>query len=63
MTKKVFMVKAIRYVKDAFINDGDGVMDFVGTVERLKPDCFVVNDNKAFCQAHPEAISLKIRRK
>ena len=41
------MVKAIRYVKDAFINDGDGVMDFVGTVDRLKPDIFVVNEDGA----------------
>lgn len=41
------MVKAIRYVKDAFINDGDGVMDFVQTVDRLKPDVFVVNADGA----------------
>ena len=37
------MVKAIRYVKDAFINEGSGVMDFIPTVEELKPDVFVVN--------------------
>ena len=52
------MVKAIRYVKDAFINDGDGVMDFVGTVERVKPDIFVVNEDgsteekRRFCEEH-----------
>ena len=45
--ERLFMVKAIRYVKDAFINDGDGVMDFVGTVDRLKPDVFVVNADGA----------------
>lgn len=54
--ERLFMVKAIRYVKDAFINDGDGVMDFIGTVDRLKPDIFVVNSDGAsdvkrkFCQ-------------
>lgn len=41
------MVKAIRYVKDAFINAGDGVMDFVPTVEQLRPDIFVVNEDGA----------------
>ena len=45
--ERLFMVKAIRYVKDAFINDGDGVMDFVGTVDRVKPDIFVVNEDGA----------------
>ena len=43
--ERLFMVKAVRYVKDAFINDGSGVMDFVGTVDRLKPDIFVVNED------------------
>ncbi|MCQ2056951.1 MAG: adenylyltransferase/cytidyltransferase family protein [Bacteroidaceae bacterium] len=41
--ERLFMVRAIRYVKDAFINDGDGIMDFVNTVDRLRPDVFVVN--------------------
>lgn len=45
--ERLFMVKAIRYVKDAFINDGDGVMDFIGTIDRLNPDIFVVNADGA----------------
>ena len=45
--ERLFMVKAIRYVKDAFINAGDGVMDFVPTVEQLRPDIFVVNEDGA----------------
>ena len=45
--ERLFMVKAIRYVKDAFINDGNGVMDFIGTVDRIKPDIFVVNADGA----------------
>ena len=36
--ERLFMVKSIRYVTDAFINQGDGVMDFIPTVEALKPD-------------------------
>ena len=45
--ERLFMVKAIRYVKDAYINDGDGVMDFIGTVDRIQPDIFVVNEDGA----------------
>ena len=54
--ERLFMVKSIRYVKDAFINQGDGVMDFIPTVEALKPDIFVVNadgsneDKRRFCE-------------
>lgn len=54
--ERLFMVKAIRYVKDAFINDGEGVMDFIGTVDRIKPDIFVVNEDgsseekRRFCE-------------
>lgn len=45
--ERLFMVKAIRYVKDAFINAGDGVMDFIPTVDFLKPDILVVNEDGA----------------
>ncbi len=56
--ERLFMVKAIRYVKDAFINAGSGIMDFVPTVESLKPDILVVNsdggneDKRKFCEEH-----------
>lgn len=43
--ERLFMVKSIRYVKDAFINKGHGIMDFVPTVEALKPDVLVVNED------------------
>lgn len=39
------MVKSIRYVKDAFINAGSGVMDFVPTLDIVKPDILVVNSD------------------
>ena len=56
--ERLFMVKAIRYVKDAFINAGSGVMDFVPTVEALNPDILVVNEDgsneekRRFCEEH-----------
>ena len=45
--ERLFMVQSIKYVKEAYINKGSGVMDFVPTVEMLKPDCFVVNQDGA----------------
>ena len=54
--ERLFMVKSIRYVKDAFINAGSGVMDFIPTVEALKPDLLVVNEDggseekRRFCE-------------
>lgn len=44
---RLFMVKAVRYVKDAYINAGSGIMDFVPTVDFLKPDILVVNEDGA----------------
>lgn len=41
--ERLFMVKSIKYVKDAYINQGDGIMDFVPTIDIVKPDIFVVN--------------------
>lgn len=43
--ERLYMVKSIRYVKDAFINPGSGMMDFIETVELVKPDIFVVNED------------------
>lgn len=41
--ERLFMVKAIRYVKDAFINEGSGVLDFLPTLDLIHPDILVVN--------------------
>lgn len=41
--ERLYMVKSIRYVKDAFINTGSGMLDFVATMDAVKPDVFVVN--------------------
>ena len=43
--ERLFMVKAIRYVKDAYINAGSGVMDFVPTLDIVHPDILVVNED------------------
>lgn len=55
--ERLYMVKAIRYVKDAWINRGSGLMDFVDTVDMVKPDVFVVNSDggndtkREFCES------------
>ena len=41
--ERLFMVKAVRYVKDAFINAGSGVMDFLPTLDIVQPDILLVN--------------------
>ena len=43
--ERLFMVKSIRFVKDAYINAGDGIMDFVPTLDIVKPDILVVNSD------------------
>ena len=45
--ERLFMVKAIRYVKDAYINAGSGVMDFLPTLDIVHPDILVVNEDGA----------------
>ena len=55
--ERLYMVKAIHYVKDAFINAGSGIMDFIPTVDFLKPDILVVNEDgdsiekRQFCES------------
>lgn len=43
--ERLYMVKAIRYVTDAFINSGSGMLDFLDTLDIVKPDVFVVNSD------------------
>ena len=43
--ERLFMVKSIRYVKDAYINQGDGVLDFLPTLDIVQPDILVVNSD------------------
>ncbi len=54
--ERLYMVKSIRYVTDACINQGSGIMDFVESVDYFRPNIFVVNEDgstpvkEAFCQ-------------
>ena len=43
--ERLFMVKSIRYVKDAYINQGSGVLDFIPTLDIVHPDILLVNSD------------------
>ena len=43
--ERVYMVGAIKYVTEAFVASGDGMLDFVEDMKRIKPDYFVVNSD------------------
>ena len=43
--ERLFMVTAVRYVKDAWINTGSGFLDFETDIRRLRPDIFIVNED------------------
>ena len=45
--ERLFMVKAIRYVKEAYINQGSGILDFIPTLDIVQPDMLVVNADGA----------------
>ncbi len=56
--ERLYMVKAVRHVKDAFINSGTGILDFEETIGLIKPDVLVVNTNgdndakRRFCDSY-----------
>jgi len=43
--ERLFMVKALKHVKDAWINSGSGLIDFNKEIRELKPDIFFVNED------------------
>jgi cytidyltransferase-like protein len=55
--ERLYMVKSIRYVTDAWINSGSGIMDFEHEVLSFMPDIFIVNEDghspqkEALCKA------------
>ncbi len=56
--ERLYMVKAVRCVKDAFISQGSGVLDFLEEFKALQPDVFIVNEDghmpqkERLCAAH-----------
>jgi cytidyltransferase-like protein len=54
--ERLFMVKSVSYVREAFISQGSGVLDFEKELREIKPDFLVVNgdghtlEKRALCQ-------------
>ncbi len=43
--ERLYMVQAIKHVKDAWINSGSGLLDFESEIHQLKPDIFFINED------------------
>jgi cytidyltransferase-like protein len=43
--ERLYIVKSVRYVHDAFLGSGTGLLDFEPDLVRLKPDIFIVNED------------------
>jgi cytidyltransferase-like protein len=43
--ERLYMVKAIKHVKNAWVNCGSGLIDFDKEIRELKPDIFFVNED------------------
>ncbi len=43
--ERLTIIKAIRYVTDAFISGGMGPLDFAEDLKRIQPDIFIVNED------------------
>jgi cytidyltransferase-like protein len=54
--ERLYIVKSIKYVEDAFLASGTGLLDFEPDIKRIKPDIFIVNrdghtsDKEALCK-------------
>lgn len=43
--ERLYMVKSLKSVKDAWVNQGGGIIDFLEEIKTLKPDIFFVNSD------------------
>jgi cytidyltransferase-like protein len=43
--ERLFMIQAVSYVKEAFISQGSGMLDFEQELRQIKPDIFIVNED------------------
>jgi cytidyltransferase-like protein len=43
--ERLFMVQSVAWVKEAFVSQGAGMLDFVEELKQIKPDLFIVNED------------------
>jgi len=44
-SERLYIVRSIRYVYDAFLASGNGILDFEPDLKRINPDIFIVNSD------------------
>ena len=44
-SERLYMIRSLKFVKDAFINTGSGIIDFENEIQQLKPDILFVNED------------------
>ncbi len=42
--ERLFMVQSVSWVKEAFISQGSGILDFAEELKAIRPDIFIVNE-------------------
>lgn len=56
--ERLYMVQSVKCVKDAFVSQGSGMLDFLAEFEAIQPNIFIVNedgntpDKEALCQEY-----------
>jgi cytidyltransferase-like protein len=43
--ERLYMIKSLRFVRDAWINRGSGLLDFENELREMRPDIFFVNED------------------
>ncbi len=43
--ERLYMIKSLKFVKEALINQGSGMIDFLEEIKQLKPDILFVNED------------------
>jgi cytidyltransferase-like protein len=43
--ERLYMVRSVKYVRDAWVNSGGGLLDFLPELQQLRPDIFFVNSD------------------
>jgi cytidyltransferase-like protein len=65
--ERLYMVKSVKFVTDAWVNSGSGLMDFEKEILDIRPDIFFVNEDgytaekQEFCRKH--GIELRVSKR
>jgi len=43
--ERLYIIKSIKFVKEAFIPSGEGYLDFLPEMKKIKPNIFIVNED------------------